>query len=242
MIAGVGVDRVELRVGAERHGREPLHLRGVALFGGLHDPVEQPVEALPRGHPADVRRRPRRAGPAPSRGALGAGIGHVRRRRVPAASRITLNTMAAEQDRRRRPATSQAMRSRAGTPGRPPTAPGAAGWPQRWQNRAWGESAARQAAQVRATRLAPQALQNLPAAAAPQAGQAWSGYGHRGRSVNGCGSRGEDAGGPVTPPQLYRGLSLSPTTDQEIRLHGARQAALERLGRAAEPRQASRPI
>ncbi|HEX7337680.1 MAG TPA: hypothetical protein VF252_10770 [Gemmatimonadales bacterium] len=47
-----------------------------------------------------------------------------------------------------------------------------AGWPQRWQNRAWGESSARQALHDRGPRLAPQAVQNLPdGAAAPQAGQ-----------------------------------------------------------------------
>jgi hypothetical protein len=45
------------------------------------------------------------------------------------------------------------------------------GWPQRWQNRAWAESSARQEVHVRGPRLAPQAPQNLPAAAAPQAGQ-----------------------------------------------------------------------
>jgi hypothetical protein len=43
--------------------------------------------------------------------------------------------------------------------------------PQRWQNRAWAVSSARQAVQARGARLAPQALQKLPDAVAPQAGQ-----------------------------------------------------------------------
>ena len=51
-----------------------------------------------------------------------------------------------------------------------------AGWlptgrPHRWQKRACGESSARQPAQLRGIRLAPQALQKLPAPAAPQDGQ-----------------------------------------------------------------------
>jgi hypothetical protein len=43
--------------------------------------------------------------------------------------------------------------------------------PQRWQNRAWGLSSARHAEQARGARLAPQALQKLPDASAPQSGQ-----------------------------------------------------------------------
>src|SRR6185295_5137247 len=50
-------------------------------------------------------------------------------------------------------------------------APGPVGRPHRWQKRAWGDRSARQPAQVRATRLAPQALQKLPEAGLPQAGQ-----------------------------------------------------------------------
>ena len=46
-----------------------------------------------------------------------------------------------------------------------------AGWPHRWQKRAWDPSAARQRAQLLGWRLAPQALQNFPEADAPQAGQ-----------------------------------------------------------------------
>jgi hypothetical protein len=45
------------------------------------------------------------------------------------------------------------------------------GRPQRWQNRAWGDKSARHAAQLRGTKLAPQALQKLPEAGLPQAGQ-----------------------------------------------------------------------
>jgi hypothetical protein len=52
----------------------------------------------------------------------------------------------------------------------PATTPGAEA-PQRWQNRAWGESSARQAAQARAPSGAPQAVQKFPEPAAPQAGQ-----------------------------------------------------------------------
>src|SRR5215208_1096705 len=82
--------------------------------------------------------------------------------------RMTRNRMAPSRTRQSAPATIQAVRSRRGSPavgGGPP-----AGRPQRWQNRAWGERSARQAAQVRATRLAPQALQKLPDAALPHAG------------------------------------------------------------------------
>jgi len=66
------------------------------------------------------------------------------------------------------PATIQAVRSdlRAG-----PALGGGAGWPHRWQNRAWVESRAWQAEQVRGARLAPQPLQKLPSAGPPQAGQ-----------------------------------------------------------------------
>jgi hypothetical protein len=46
-----------------------------------------------------------------------------------------------------------------------------AGRPQRWQNLACGARSARQPSQLRATRLAPQALQKLPDAGLPQAGQ-----------------------------------------------------------------------
>jgi len=46
-----------------------------------------------------------------------------------------------------------------------------AGRPQRWQNLAWAPSGARQLTQLLGARLAPQALQNFPEAAAPHAGQ-----------------------------------------------------------------------
>jgi hypothetical protein len=62
---------------------------------------------------------------------------------------------------------SHAVRSRAVSP----AALEPAGRPQRWQNRACGESSALQPAQRRGTRLAPQALQNFPVAGLPQAGQ-----------------------------------------------------------------------
>jgi hypothetical protein len=62
---------------------------------------------------------------------------------------------------------SHAVRSRAGS--RAPSAP--AGRPQRWQNRACGESSAWHPAQARGTKLAPQALQKLPEAGLPQTGQ-----------------------------------------------------------------------
>src|SRR5438128_6220413 len=101
------------------------------------------------------------AGPAPSRalwepalamsGATGAG-----------ASRTTLKMIIARRATHSAPATSQAVRSRAGSAaetGPPGAVDGPAGRPQRWQKRAWGERSARQPAQLRATRLAPQALQ-----------------------------------------------------------------------------------
>jgi hypothetical protein len=79
----------------------------------------------------------------------------------------TLNTIAPMSTTHRAPATSQAVRSRAGVP----AAAGApTGRPQRWQKRARGLRSARQPAQVRTIRLAPQALQKFPAAGAPQAG------------------------------------------------------------------------
>jgi hypothetical protein len=60
------------------------------------------------------------------------------------------------------------------------------GWPQRWQNRAWGESSARQRVQARGERLAPQLLQNFPDAEAPQTGQVVAeGVVMTRRSVNG---------------------------------------------------------
>ncbi len=64
------------------------------------------------------------------------------------------------------PAKIQAVRS---DPAVRASAP--AGRPQRWQNLAWGPSGARQRTQLLGARLAPQALQNFPEAAAPQAGQ-----------------------------------------------------------------------
>src|SRR4051812_31395436 len=48
VIAGIGITAVQLLVSAQRHRREALHLNGIAPFGGLHDPVEEPVEALLR--------------------------------------------------------------------------------------------------------------------------------------------------------------------------------------------------
>jgi hypothetical protein len=60
----------------------------------------------------------------------------------------------------------QARRSDGRAAGDPPT-----GVPQRWQNRAWGESSARHAEHARALRLAPQLLQKFPDAEAPQLGQ-----------------------------------------------------------------------
>jgi len=47
----------------------------------------------------------------------------------------------------------------------------AAGWPQRWQKRACGESGARQCAQARSAREAPQEAQKFQLAVAPQAAQ-----------------------------------------------------------------------
>ena len=64
------------------------------------------------------------------------------------------------------PATAQARRSPDRLAGDPPT-----GVPQRWQNRAWGESSARQAVHAGPLRLAPQSLQKLPEAVLPQDGQ-----------------------------------------------------------------------
>jgi hypothetical protein len=64
------------------------------------------------------------------------------------------------------PAKIQAARS---DPAVRPSAP--TGRPQRWQNLAWGPRGARQRTQLRGARLPPQALQNFPEAAAPQAGQ-----------------------------------------------------------------------
>ena len=150
VVAGVGVDRVELGVGAERHRREAVDLRGVALLGGLHDPVEQPVEPLARGHLADVRRRPRPAaetgGPAP--GALRARVGHVgRRRRAGAlADHLEHDARRAAARRAPRPRARRSARAAAGRGGR---LAASAGRPHRWQNRAWGDSSARQPAQVR---------------------------------------------------------------------------------------------
>jgi hypothetical protein len=51
------------------------------------------------------------------------------------------------------------------------TPPAPTGRPHRWQKRARAERSAWQASQVRAVRLAPQALQKLPVAGVPQAGQ-----------------------------------------------------------------------
>jgi hypothetical protein len=81
MIAGVRIGRVELGVGAERHGGEPQHLRAVARLRRLHDPVEEPVEPLPRCHLTDVRRRPgrERALAAELLRASPSGVGHVGR-------------------------------------------------------------------------------------------------------------------------------------------------------------------
>src|SRR6185437_4276867 len=88
------------------------------------------------------------------------------------APRTTFNRMVARSARHRTPAATQAVRSRAGRGARCPGAPpGAAGRPQRWQKRAWGERSARQAGQLRAIRLAPHELQKLPEAGLPQAGQ-----------------------------------------------------------------------
>jgi hypothetical protein len=56
----------------------------------------------------------------------------------------------------------QALRSEPARRPAPPT-----GVPHRWQNRAWGESSARQSAQDWALRLAPQELQKFPDAGAP---------------------------------------------------------------------------
>lgn len=64
------------------------------------------------------------------------------------------------------PAKIQAVRSE---PTVRPSAP--AGRPQRWQNLAWAPRGARQRTQLLGAKLAPQALQNFPEAAAPQAGQ-----------------------------------------------------------------------
>ena len=98
------------------------------------------------------------------------------------ASVTTLYTIAPTSSRHIVPAKIQAARSE---PGARPPAP--AGWPQRWQNLAWAPSGARQRRQLLGARLAPQALQNFPEAAAPQAGQApamggavmWGGSVHR---------------------------------------------------------------
>jgi hypothetical protein len=68
------------------------------------------------------------------------------------------------------PAKIQAERSERGAVARPVAVP-AAGRPQRWQNRAWGESCAPHPSQLRGVRLAPQWLQNRPSAGFPQAGQ-----------------------------------------------------------------------
>jgi hypothetical protein len=48
--------------------------------------------------------------------------------------------------------------------------PAPIGVPHRWQNRACGDSSARQAVQDRALRLAPHALQKFPDAVLPQDG------------------------------------------------------------------------
>ena len=82
MEARVRVHRVQHGVGAQRHGGELLGLDRVSAGDRLGDPVEQPVEPLPGGHLADVRRLAGEAGPA----GLAAGVGHVRhggRRRAP---------------------------------------------------------------------------------------------------------------------------------------------------------------
>ncbi len=83
MVPGVHVDRIQLTVGAERHGKEALDLDGVALIGGLHDAIEEPVESLSGRHPADVRRRSRCArapSPGSSHCAACTRIRHVRSR------------------------------------------------------------------------------------------------------------------------------------------------------------------
>ena len=49
VVAGIGIEGVELGVRAEGHRGEALDLGGVALLGRLHDPVVQPVEPLPAG-------------------------------------------------------------------------------------------------------------------------------------------------------------------------------------------------
>ena len=49
--------------------------------------------------------------------------------------------------------------------------PAPTGVPHRWQNRACGDSSARQVVHDRAVRLAPQALQKFPDAGLPQDGQ-----------------------------------------------------------------------
>jgi MFS family permease len=77
----------------------------------------------------------------------------------------TLYTIAAISRTHIVPAKIQAVRSEPGA--RPPAPPG---WPQRWQNLAWAPRGARQRVQLLGVRLAPQALQNFPEAAAPQAG------------------------------------------------------------------------
>jgi hypothetical protein len=63
------------------------------------------------------------------------------------------------------PATIHAFRSERDAAAAP------AGWPQRWQKRARGDSSAWQLEQVRRPKLAPQALQKFPDAWTPHAGQ-----------------------------------------------------------------------
>ena len=173
VVAGVGVDRVELGVGAERHRGEPLDLRGVAPLGGLHDPVEQPVEPLARGHLADVRRRP--AGPdGPGAPALGARVRHVGRRRRGRVARPPCTRCRRPAARRAPPATSQAValatRQAAGPLAARPAAP------HRWQKRAWGDSSARQPAQARGIEAGAAGAAEVAARRRlPQAGQAEAG-------------------------------------------------------------------
>jgi hypothetical protein len=67
------------------------------------------------------------------------------------------------------PAKIHALRSERTGPAGGVSSP--AGRPQRWQNRARGESWAPHSAQPRGARLAPQLLQKRPLAGSPQAGQ-----------------------------------------------------------------------
>src|SRR5688572_6213235 len=89
------------------------------------------------------------------------------------ASAATLYTMKPTRPRESAPAKIHAVRSDPPPPGAGPAAGAvpATGRPQRWQKRAWGESSARQPSHWRGTRLAPQVLQNRPAAGLPQTGQ-----------------------------------------------------------------------